>query len=311
VNVAALAALVLAITPTSVPAAATAEVTPAQVGPGGVVLLTVHGAATAPGGTLAGRPLRFFAAGEGTWRAFGPLPIETPPGAAPLALAAEGAPLPLALEVLPPSFRVTHLTVEPRFLTPPASMKKRIKADQAAIDAAYAQPFGPPRFDRPFAWPLQAELSSRYGDQRTYNGQTSGVHYGLDLAAARGTPIEAAQAGVVVLVRDCYYSGNTVVVSHGAGLFTSYLHQARTLVKVGELVAQGQRLGLVGSTGRSTGPHLHWGVKVDGLWVDPQAMLRLPWGPAAEQVPAAVDPVAPEPPASPPGPLRTPRAGAP
>jgi murein DD-endopeptidase MepM/ murein hydrolase activator NlpD len=147
------------------------------------------------------------------------------------------------------------------------------------------------------------------------------VHYGLDLAAARGTPIEAAQAGVVVLVRDCYYSGNTVVVSHGAGLFTTYLHQSRTLVKVGEVVAQGQRLGLVGSTGRSTGPHLHWGVKVDGLWVDPQAMLRLPFGPAevaagsvtpgagaaAEPAPAAVDPVSP----ASPEPLRTPRADAP
>jgi len=262
-------------------AAASAEATPAQVKPGDVVLLTVHGVATAPAGTLTGRPLRFFAAGQGTWQAFAPLPIEAEPGAAPLALDADGAPLPVALEVASPAFRTTRLSVDPKFLTPPASVRRRIKADQAALDLAYAQPFGPPRFGRPFAWPLEAERSSRYGDQRTYNGKTSGVHYGLDLAAARGTTIRAAQDGVVVLVRDCYYSGNTVVVSHGAGLFTSYLHQARTLVKVGQRVAQGQPLGLVGSTGRSTGPHLHWGVKVDGLWVDPEGLLRIPWGEGA------------------------------
>jgi murein DD-endopeptidase MepM/ murein hydrolase activator NlpD len=123
-------------------------------------------------------------------------------------------------------------------------------------------------------------VGGRFGDQRVYNGDVQGVHYGLDLKGRTGDPVAAANAGRVVLARHCYLSGRTVVVWHGAGVYTAYLHLSRMDVKPGQRVARGERLGRVGSTGRSTGPHLHWGVKVDGLWVDPESLLRL--DPAAE-----------------------------
>ena len=123
--------------------------------------------------------------------------------------------------------------------------------------------------------PLDAEPTGRYGDQRVYNGKVDGVHYGLDLAAAAGTLVGASAGGEVVLARECYMSGNTILIWHGAGVFTAYFHLARMDVKAGDQVKRGQLVGRVGSTGRSTGPHLHWGVKVDGLWVDPRSILRL------------------------------------
>src|SRR5690606_28296371 len=108
-----------------------------------------------------------------------------------------------------------------------------------------------------------------------FNGSLASVHYGLDLRGAVGAPIHAANAGVVVMVRDCFTSGNTVIVDHGAGLYTLYFHLSRFDVTEGQRVERGQLLGAVGSTGRVTGPHLHWSVHVDGRYVDPQRLLEL------------------------------------
>lgn len=255
-----------------------AEVQPARARPGDAVLVTVCGAAALPAGALLGRPLRFWAAGPDRWQAVAPLPTEAPPGPVALALDAGGDQVPAGLEILPADFRSTALSVAPRFLEPPASARRRIAADGAALAEAYAQPFGPPRWRGAMTRPRDAEVTGRYGDQRVYNGKVSGAHYGLDLEGRTGAPIAAAAAGRVVLVRDCYMSGWTTVVWHGAGVYSVYLHQSRAEVRAGDEVARGQRIGRVGSTGRSTGPHLHWGVKVDGLWVDPDSMARLPVG---------------------------------
>jgi murein DD-endopeptidase MepM/ murein hydrolase activator NlpD len=256
-------------------AAAAAEVAPATARPGDAVLVTVRGAGEAPSGALLGRPLRFYAAGPDRWQALAPLPAEAAPGAVALEVDAQGQQLAAALQVVPADFRSSTLSIPPRFLEPPASARKRIAADGAALAAAYAQPFEPPRWHGAMARPRQAEVTGRYGDQRVYNGKVSGAHYGLDLEGRAGAPIAAAADGQVVLTRDCYMSGWTTVVWHGGGVYSVYLHQSKVEVKAGQAVRQGQRLGQVGSTGRSTGPHLHWGVKVDGLWVDPDSLTRL------------------------------------
>ncbi len=280
-------------------AAPAAEVQPARARPGDAVLITVRGAPAPPTGALLGRPLRFYAAGPERWEALAPLPTEAAPGPVALTLDAAGAQVPAALEVAPADFRSTTLSVPPRFLEPPPSARKRIAADGVALAEAYAQPFGPPRWQGAIARPRQGEVTGRYGDQRVYNGKVSGAHYGLDLDGATGAPIAAAAAGQVVLVRDCYMSGLTTIVSHGAGVFTVYLHQSKAEVKAGQRVERGQRIGRVGSTGRSTGPHLHWGAKVDGLWVDPDSLTRIDLGPlepaaSGAPAPAAASP-APQP----------------
>jgi murein DD-endopeptidase MepM/ murein hydrolase activator NlpD len=274
-------------------AAPTAVVAPAVARPGDAVLVSVRDATTLPTGTLAGRPLHFWPAGEGRWLAVAPLPIEAVPGPAEVEVTAEGLPFAPPLELTPPGFASTTLAVPPRFLEPPAAARRRMALDQAALRKAYDQPFGPPRFAGPLTVPLDVPPSSQYGDQRVYNGKTEGVHYGLDLPGRAGDPVGASGDGEVVLARDCYMSGNTILVWHGAGVFTAYFHLSRMEVKAGDMVTPGQLIGRVGSTGRSTGPHLHWGVKVDGLWVDPRSATRLDLASGEVSVPPAPAPAPP------------------
>jgi murein DD-endopeptidase MepM/ murein hydrolase activator NlpD len=248
---------------------------PERVRPGDALLVTVRDAAGAPEGTLGGRRLLFYPV-SGGFRALAALPVETPPGQIEVEVRVNGAAaLRASLAVEEPHFAEAEMSVAPKFIEPPLEARRRMKRDQAAFDKAFAQPFGPPIFRVPFAWPLDAELTGRFGDRRLFNGTKQSQHYGDDLSGEVGAPVRAANDGKVVLVRDCYASGRSIVLSHGAGLFTVYFHLSRFDVKAGAEVHRGDRIGLVGKTGRVTGPHLHWGTKVVDLYVDPESILRL------------------------------------
>ena len=251
------------------------DLVPTTARPGDVVLIRVSGASAEPRGALAGRELAFWRAGEEEWRALAPLPIETAPGQAPVRIRAGAAVLTAGLIVVEPGFAHHAITLDKKYVEPPASVKKRIASDHKAFARAFAQPFAPPLFQGGFDWPRRARTSGRYGDQRILNGKTASVHYGLDITGPRGAPVAAANDGEVVATRDAYFSGNTVVLWHGAGLYTVYFHMDRILVRPGQRVRRGETLGELGSTGRATGPHLHWGVKVGGLYVDPTSLLAI------------------------------------
>ncbi len=251
---------------------------PSRVRPGDAFAVTVLGATAAPRGEIGGRPLRFYPMAGG-FRALAGLPVETAAGTMQVELTAAGpsgeTALSAALEVTEPGFAESRLKVAQRFVTPPPAARLRIKRDQAAFRRAFDQSFEPPLFRDPFAWPREDELTSHFGDRRVFNGEKVSQHFGVDVAGATGDPVAAANDGLVVLVRDCYYSGNSVVLWHGAGLYSVYFHMSRFAVKVGTRVRRGDLLGLVGQTGRVTGPHLHWGTKLDGMYVDPESVLRL------------------------------------
>jgi murein DD-endopeptidase MepM/ murein hydrolase activator NlpD len=259
---------------------------PARVRPGDAFLVVVRGALAPPSATVTGRALAFFQVPEG-FAAVAGLPVETPAGRLPIAVTlppAAGAVAPPraiegAVEVTAPAFAHRALEVEPRFVEPPPlDVARRIEEDRAAFGVAFAQPPSPPLFATPFAWPRRARVTARFGEQRTLNGVKPSQHYGLDLAGKVGARVAAANAGVVVLVRDCWASGVTVILWHGAGLYTTYFHLSRALVGKGAHVARGDFIGLVGKSGRVSGPHLHWGVRVSDLYVDPASVLRLPLG---------------------------------
>jgi murein DD-endopeptidase MepM/ murein hydrolase activator NlpD len=180
-----------------------------------------------------------------------------------------------ALEVVEPGFASKELGVAPRFIEPPPRARRRMRLDQAAFKRAFAQEPAPPIFAANFAWPRLAEVTGRFGDKRLFNGKKKSQHYGEDLEGRVGDPVAAANDGRVVLVRDCYASGRSVVIWHGAGLYSVYFHLSRALVRPGTEVRRGQTIGRVGRTGRVTGPHLHWGVKLGDLYVDPESVLRL------------------------------------
>ncbi|WP_243338691.1 M23 family metallopeptidase [Anaeromyxobacter soli] len=268
----------------------TASIAPAAARPGDAVLVRVAGAGSEPRGELAGRPLSFFRAGR-EWRAFAPLPTETAVGPLAARIEADGARTEATLAVVEPGWPAREISGVPaRFVEPPPDVTARIAADRAAFDAAYARPPEPPRFRRAFAWPRRARLSGHFGEKRVFDGVKQSVHYGADVTGPVGAPIRAANDGVVVLVREAYLSGRTVLLSHGAGVFTAYFHLSRIGVRPGQAVRRGARIGLLGATGRASGPHLHWSVRVGGLFVDPESLLGI--DPASGKAP----PRAPRPP---------------
>ncbi len=256
-------------------AAPALELAPPAARPGDAVLVRVSGSAAEPHGTLAGRELRFWSAGEEGWWALTPLPLEAALGISRARVEAGGSSLSAELAVLEPGFASKKLTLDRKYVEPPKAVQRRMAKDRKAFAEAFSQPFGPPLFQGSFDWPRRAPTSGRFGDQRVLNGTKPAVHYGLDITGPRGAPISAANDGVVVIARDAYLSGNTVVIWHGAGVYTAYFHLDAMAVQAGQRVSRGEPIGALGATGRATGPHLHWGVKVSGLYVDPESILAM------------------------------------
>ncbi|GAB2657169.1 M23 family metallopeptidase [Arenimonas aestuarii] len=168
-------------------------------------------------------------------------------------------------------------------VTPDPAIAARIAREQARVVAARERDDDRSDFAAGFRWPLQGRISGVYGSQRIYNGTPRSPHSGLDVAAPEGTPIRAPAAGVVTFAdAGLYLTGGTVLLDHGHGVSSNFLHLSQLDVAVGERIEAGQVIGLVGATGRATGPHMHWGMNWFGVRVDPRAVL--------EKWPASADP---------------------
>lgn len=166
-----------------------------------------------------------------------------------------------------------HLTLEQKMVTAPPKESERIARDRKAVRAAL-QTMSPERqWNLPLLRPTTGKVTSLYGYRRVLNGQPKNPHRGLDLRAATGTPIKACENGVVILADDHYYAGNSVYIDHGNGVVSMYFHLSERKVTVGQTVKRGDVVGLAGATGRATGPHLHFGVAVQGRMVDPQTLV--------------------------------------
>ena len=158
---------------------------------------------------------------------------------------------------------------------PTAAEQKQIAGDDLLKKRAYGRSAPRMLWSGDFAKPVPAASTPSFGESRILNEEKTSLHTGTDYPAKEGTPVLAANSGTVVLTRDLFYEGNTVIVDHGEGLFTVYLHLSRTDVKEGDKVKKGDRLGLSGASGRVTGPHLHFAARWQGIWLDPVQMLAL------------------------------------
>jgi murein DD-endopeptidase MepM/ murein hydrolase activator NlpD len=159
-------------------------------------------------------------------------------------------------------------------VTPPPEIAARIEREQAEVIAARLRNDDRRDFNTAFIWPVQGRISGVYGSQRIYNGTPKSWHSGLDVAAKKGTPIKAPAGGIITFAKpDLYLTGGTVLIDHGMGVSSNFLHLSRLDVKVGDRVEQGQVIGLVGATGRATGPHMHWGMNWLKVRIDPQLLL--------------------------------------
>jgi len=166
------------------------------------------------------------------------------------------------------------LTVDPRHVRPSPKDLERIRREQAELKQIYASGSRSPLWQGAFQIPVPGEMNGSFGTRRVFNGELQSHHTGTDFRAQTGDPVHAAAAGVVRLTKELFYSGNAVIIDHGAGVFTSYSHLSRIDVKAGQKIGKGQAVGLAGATGRATGPHLHWGVKVNSINVNPLAFVR-------------------------------------
>lgn len=166
--------------------------------------------------------------------------------------------------------------VPPATVNPPPEIAARIEREQALVVAERKRDDAREDFAQRFIWPAEGRISGRFGNQRVYNGTPKAPHSGMDIAAAQGTPVKAPAAGIVTFAApDLYLTGGTVLIDHGAGVSSNFLHLSRIDVKVGDRVEQGQVFAAVGATGRATGPHLHWGMNWFDVRIDPLLVLEL------------------------------------
>lgn len=165
--------------------------------------------------------------------------------------------------------------VPPATVNPPPEIAARIAREQSAVAAVRTRDDAREDFAQRFVWPVAGRISGRFGNQRIYNGTPKSPHSGMDIAAANGTPVKAPAAGIVTFASpSLYLTGGTVVIDHGAGVSSNFLHLSRIDVRVGDRVEQGQVFAAVGATGRATGPHLHWGMNWFDTRIDPLLVLE-------------------------------------
>ena len=214
--------------------------------------------------------------GERTWRALVGIDLDVKPGTYPVTVdAGAGAHATYQLVVKPRAFRTRRLTVNEAFVTPPPSEQGRIDREAALLTGVWNAPAPERLWTDHFVRPVPHEANSAFGTRSIFNGKPRNAHGGADFLSPAGTPIHAPNAGRVAVARNLYYSGNTVIIDHGLGLFSMLAHMSAIDVHEGDLVVAGQVLGRVGATGRVTGPHLHWAVRVGGSRVDPLSLLAL------------------------------------
>lgn len=256
------------------------RVTPAKARAGDAVVVRVDADpdAPSPAVVVAGRKLQLHAVRGGHEGIFA-IPLEEKADTVRVRVSGDDA-TSVELPVEPREQQDVAVEVEEIFVDPPKDVRVQIERDQAAVARAYRD--GPDELvtRRPFIWPRARRITGHFGDRRLFNGTVNSVHEGTDLAGAVGDPVRAANDGVVVLSEDLFYSGKTVIVGHGAGVYSAYLHLGGLGPEVGTQVRRGQLIGKVGETGRTTGPHLHFAIHADGRYIDPESFMRLRLSPA-------------------------------
>ena len=250
--------------------------------PGAVVRLDVSCTCKAAGppatARVFDRVIRLVPVQNGTaWSGLIGIDVETTPRTYPIQVAAESAdgrsltatqPLAVAARRFP----TRRLRVAPVYVEPPAAEVERIAADSARLDALFKTMTGQSLPGR-FKVPIAAAPQNTFGARSIFNGQPRSPHAGVDFRAPSGTPIVAPGAGVIVLTDDLFFTGRTVAIDHGLGLISVLAHMSKIVVRVGDTVRLGDAVGAVGATGRATGPHLHWSVRLNGARVDPMSLI--------------------------------------
>jgi len=240
-------------------------------------------------GTWLGHEIAFsFDASHKSWFALAGASLETKPGPYPIQLHGEtfagrsaGSPDGQAISfekkirVERQRYPRVQLKVPGRYTAPSPEDQRQIEQDKETKEDAFKTLSPGREWKGSFAPPVNAAISDVFGVQRVFNGSVQSTHQGLDFRVPTGTPVAAVNSGRIILARPLFFEGNCVVIDHGQGLLTLYLHLSKFSVKEGDDVSKGQPIGLSGGTGRATGPHLHLAVRWQGVYLNPQVLLKL------------------------------------
>ncbi len=263
---------------------------PTQPGQGEVMLLTILSKSNVTptslvfqGKTLSFQPCpsKIETSAKGSFCHFTliPIPIDITPGSHNLTIDLSGAEytqkITFPLQIIAKQYPEEHLTLEPKMVEFPPEILKRIQEEQTALVTSMNHKTNRMYWTPWFVWPVSKGIKSPFGLKRFFNGQPRAPHAGIDLKGNIGDPVRAANNGRIVFLRDCYLSGNTIVIDHGYALYSIYCHLSKTYVEIEEEIKKNQIIGEVGKTGRATGPHLHWGISLHSIRIDPQSLMRL------------------------------------
>ncbi len=233
-------------------------------------------------GEFSGRTLTFFPFKQQVYAGLLGLDMQDRPGQSELTIEIvyprRTARRRLAVRVLKEEYPVQRLTLPSTMVDLDDRTLVRVKAESNVLRQTFGGAGPHPLWTGGFREPVQGTISGRFGSRRVINGQPKNPHSGEDIAAPEGTSVSVMNDGIVRLTMDHFFTGKGVVVDHGLGLFSMYFHLSRVDVEQGQAMTKGQVLGTVGSTGRATGPHLHWGVRLNGARVDPYSLLKVTFG---------------------------------
>jgi murein DD-endopeptidase MepM/ murein hydrolase activator NlpD len=253
-----------------------AEIVPDEVTQGGVFIIRVTDLKTEKllTASLAEKSFQFTGCGEGCFLAIGAVDINTKPGIYDVGLKVEEKKIALKLTVKDTIFPTQKLTLPGEKVFLSEDNLKRVERENLTLKSIFQQ-VSERLWEGDFVMPLENEISTVFGVKRIINREKISVHKGLDIRGKEGEKIRASNSGKVVFAGELFFGGNTLILDHGQGIYTLYMHLSDFKVNNEEVVSKGEVIGSVGSTGRATGPHLHFGVKVMDISVSPLSLIEL------------------------------------
>lgn len=252
-----------------------AEVLPSEIHPGDAFVIQVKGAAhKLPSASFKRKQLYFSSYGQDCFLAFGAVDIRTKPGIYTIKLKVGEKKTNLKFVVKHTTFPTIKLTLpeEKVFLSP--ENLERVKEERKKLKSIW-KTVSDKLWEGRFSIPLGNDISTGFGTKRIINKEKISIHRGVDIRGAKGETIKASNNGRVVLTEELFFGGNTVILDHGQGIYTIYMHLSKFNVKPEDIVTNGDIIGFVGSSGRATGPHLHFGVKVMDISTNPVSFMKL------------------------------------
>ena len=251
----------------------TVDLAPSEVYPGDVFIITVHTNST-PMLRFQGRELPVFSRDK-YYQAIAFVNIDTKQGILGIIIKSGEQTTIEYTKVLDKEFPVKHITLksEQVFLSP--DDEKRADREQHILESFWNNITPYPLWSGNFLRPLDSSITSPFGTKRIINGKKESRHHGTDYKGSEGSPVKSINSGEVVLSDNQFYGGNTILINHGLGIYSVYLHLSKSMVSVGDRVSKGQVIGLVGSTGRANGPHLHLSVKLYGESINPESLYKI------------------------------------